>query len=178
MNSTMGTAVENHDNVFVLFYLIVQVHCETMNNSFLERDIYVLCSQSDSHSFLLASKSPKRSDWHQPVRAEINNWRPSQWMMHDAFIWFCYRVQREHWKHSFHATSQPPMVAGENLLKVNNSHQGQTGKTWGGGVSKRECRSLPTELSVLPAHDLISNWKNKSFYGIAESLDGWGRKGP
>lgn len=92
MNSTMGTALENHDNVFVLFYLIVQVHCETMNNSFLERDIYVLCFQSDSHSFLLASKSPKRSDWHQLVRAEINNWRArpvdDAWCLH-LFLLSC-----------------------------------------------------------------------------------------
>lgn len=62
MNSTMGTPLENHDNVFVLFYLIGKVHCETMNNSFLERDTYVLCFKSDSHSFLLASKSLKRSE--------------------------------------------------------------------------------------------------------------------
>lgn len=62
MNSTMGTPLENYDNVFVFFYLIVKVHCETMNNSILERDTYVLCFQSDSHSFLLASKSLKRCD--------------------------------------------------------------------------------------------------------------------
>lgn len=147
MNSTMGTPLENHDNVFVLFHLIVKVHCETINNSFLERDIYVLCFQSDSHSFLLASKSPKRSDWHQLVRAEIDNSRASQWMMRDAFIRFCYILITQFPCH----------------LSTTNGSGSETSKSeqltpwahwehlrWCGAVSNRECRSLPMELRVLP----------------------------
>lgn len=160
-----------------LFYLIGKVHCETMNNSFLERDTYVLCFQSDSHSFLLASKSLKRSDWHQPVRAEINNWRASQRLMDDAFIRFCYCVQREHWRQfSCH-------------LSITNGSRSETSE------SKQLTRDTPAKLEVVgllrgnaeaylwnemfcQLHNLISNWKNKSFYGITESLEGFDWKGP
>lgn len=46
MNSAMGTALENRDNVLFCFgfFLIVKVPCETMDNSFLERDICSLFS--------------------------------------------------------------------------------------------------------------------------------------
>lgn len=93
-------------------------------------------------SLLLGSKPLKWSDCHQLVRAKIINWKVScAWCPHMVLL---------DWPKRRKLKMQLPCPL-PNLLKANNSRWGRMSKTRGGVASNGGCRSLSTEVIVLPA---------------------------